>query len=250
MDDVKLTRERMLQISEILLGLQEQEMKNELLRSQESYNWAVTSIYIYLAISLSFGVGLIYWVIRSLTKNLNKVTTVMTSVDNSNMEDLPRIEISSRDEIGSIATAFNKMVSELEAHNKFEKHLLEEAEEQGWLKTNIAEIATMYPEAKDIQMLAQLLISRLVPMVGASFGVFYMKSDKGDQTYLKRIAAYAYSGHYKEAEGFYMGEGLVGQCALEKQTILLKQVPNRLYKHPFWYRRRFTEKYYYPTCTT
>ena len=224
-DDAKLTRERMLQISDVLLSLQEQEMKNELLRSQESYNWAVRSIYIYLAISLILGVFLIYWVLRSMTKNLNKVTTVMTSVNNSNFDDLPRIEIASKDEIGSIAAAFNKMVTELEAHNKFEKHLLEEAEEQSWLKTKIAEVATMYPEAKDIQMLAQLLVSNLVPMVGASFGVFYMKSNKEAQNYLKRIAAYAYSGHYKEAEGFYLGEGLVGQCALEKETILLTQVP-------------------------
>lgn len=224
-DDAKLCRERMFQTAEILLGLQEQEMKNELLRSQESYNWAVTTIYIYLAISLGLGVALIYWVIRNMTKNLHKVSTVMKSVDNSNIEDLPRIEIYSKDEIGSIATAFNKMVSVLETHNKFEKHLLEEAEEHGWLKTNIAEIATMYPKAKDIQMLAQLLISRLVPMVGASFGVFYMKSDKGDHIHLKRIAAYAYSDDYREMEDFNLGEGLVGQCALEKQTIVLKQVP-------------------------
>ena len=96
----------------------------------------------------------------------------MKSVNNSNMDDLPRIEISSKDEIGSIAVAFNKMVSELEAHNKFEKQLLEEAEEQSWLKTKIAEIATMYPEAKDAQMLAQLLISKLVPMVGGKFRYF------------------------------------------------------------------------------
>ena len=30
---------------------------------------------------------------------------------------------------------------------------------------------------------------------------------------------------HRGSEGFYMGEGLVGQCALEKQPILLKQVP-------------------------
>ena len=201
-------------------------MKNELLRSQESYDWAVSSIYIYLIISLGLAVGIIIWVIRNMTKNLRKVTYVMESVNDSNMDDLPRIVISSKDEIGSIAGAFNKMVSELEAHNKFEKHLLEEAEEQSWLKTKIAEIATMYPEAKDIQMLAQLLISKLVPMVGASFGVFYMKSNSGVQIYLKRIASYAYTRHHKGMEGFYIGEGLVGQCALDKQIILLTQAPS------------------------
>ena len=225
MDDIKLNRERMQQVSEILLGLQEQEMKNELLRSQESYNWAVSTIYIYLILSLGAGVGIIIFVIRKMTKHLREVTTVMESVNDSNMDNLPRITVSTKDEIGSIADAFNKMVSELEAHNKFEKHLLEQAEEQSWLKTKIAEIATMYPEAKDIEMLAQLLISRLVPMVGASFGVFYMKNTTGAQIFYKRMAGYAFTDDDKGLEGFYVGEGLVGQCALDKQVIMLSEIP-------------------------
>ena len=113
LNNLNLTQERMLQISSLLIGLQEQEMKNELLRSRETYNWAVTMISIYLAISLILGIGLIIWIIRSMTKNLNHVTTVMKSVNNHNVDKLPRIEISSKDEIGSIAAAFNKMVEEL-----------------------------------------------------------------------------------------------------------------------------------------
>ncbi len=226
LDEVKLTRERMLQISNLLLGLQEQEMKNELLRSRETYNWAVTRIYIYLAVTLSVGIGLILWIIRGLTKNLHHVTTVLESVSNHNIDKLPRIEVSTKDEIGSIAVAFNQMVTKLEAHSKLEKQLLEEAEEHSWLNTKIAEIATMYPEAKDIQMLAELLISKIVPMVGASFGVFYFKSNEGKQQVLKRMAAYAYSNINNKYESFQIGEGLIGQCVLEKQTIVLNQVPN------------------------
>ncbi|HEY4550598.1 MAG TPA: response regulator, partial [Bacillus sp. (in: firmicutes)] len=101
-----------------------------------------------------------------------------------------------------------------------------EAEEHSWIKTKIAEIATMYPEAKDIQMLAELLISKLVPMAGASFGIFYFKSTEGKQPVLKRMAAYAYSNFNHKDESFQIGEGLIGQCVLEKQTILLNQVPN------------------------
>ena len=157
-----------------------------------------------------------------MTKNLNHVTTVMKSVNNSNVDKLPRIEISSKDEIGSIAAAFNKMVEELEAHSKFEKQLVEEAEEHSWLKTNIAEIATMYPEAKDIQMLAELLISKLVPMVGASFGVFYFKNDEGGQHYLKRMAAYAYTDDDMEYEGLPIWEkDLLGNVHLKSKPLYL-----------------------------
>ena len=67
-----------------------------------------------------------------MTKNLHHVTTVLESVNNHNIDQLPRIEVSTKDEIGSIAVAFNKMVTKLEEHSKLEKQLLEEAEEHSW----------------------------------------------------------------------------------------------------------------------
>ena len=230
LNDSKLTGERMLQLAELLRGLQEQEMKNELYRSRDTYHWAISTIYFYLAICLSLGLGIMIWIIRGMTKNLNHVTTVMKSVTNSNPDALPRIEIFSKDEIGSIAAAFNKMVSELEAHSKLEKQLKEEAGERSWLKTKIAEILTKYPEAKDVQMLAELFISKLVPMVGACNGVFYIKTVEGNEQYLKKISAYAFFNHNMEFQCFRMGEGLIGQCALEKQPIFLNQVPDNYIK--------------------
>ncbi|MFF2448863.1 response regulator [Neobacillus sp. NPDC058068] len=230
LNDLKLTRERMLQNAELLRGLQEQEMKNELYRSRDTYHWAVTTIYVYLAICLSLGIGIIIWIIRGMTKNLNQVTTVMKSVTNSGTNALPRIEIFSKDEIGAIAAAFNKMVSELEEHSKREKQLIEEAEEHSWLKTKIAELLAMYPEAKDVKMLAELFILKLVPMVGASNGVFYIKTGKGNEQYLKKIAAYAFFNQNRDFESFRIGEGLIGQCALEKKPIFLNHVPDNYIK--------------------
>ena len=49
---------------------------------------------------------------------------------------------------------------------------------------------------------------------------------KEDSTILKRWLPTLYSDHHKEHEYFQMGEGLIGQCALEKKTIILNQVPN------------------------
>lgn len=226
LDELELTEERMLQIADILHGLQEQKMKNELFRSQETYQWAVKMIYLYLAISLSAGIGIIIWIIRGMTKNLNHVTSVMKSVSNRKADDLPRIELDSKGEIGAIVTAFNKMVSDLEEHSKLETQLKEAAEEHSWLKTKIADILAMYPEAKDVEMLAELFISKLVPMMGASNGVFYIKKAEGTEQFLKKIAAYAFFNEHNQYETFRVGEGLVGQCALEKKPIFLDQVPD------------------------
>ncbi|WP_168733900.1 ATP-binding protein [Metabacillus sediminilitoris] len=229
-DEAELTRKRMLQIADLLHGLQEQEMKNELLRSRETYNWAVTIIYIYLAIALTIGIGLTIWIIKRITDNLNTVTSVMKSVTTSDFDSLPRIKISNKGEIGEIAGAFNKMAQALEDHSKLEKQLKEEAEEQSWLKTKIADIATMYPEVENVQMLAELLISKLVPMVGASCGIFYVKDVENGQYFLRRMSSYALIDEKKEHDRYYFGEGLVGQCAIERRTILLDNVPENYIK--------------------
>ncbi|WP_332696096.1 ATP-binding protein [Halalkalibacter lacteus] len=224
-EDAELTRQRMLQIAELLQGLQEQELKNELFRSRDSYNWAVQMIYIYLTVGLVLAIAVTYWIIRSITKNLNNVTAVMQSVTSSNVGPMPRIAIATKDEFGAIAKAFNKMAQSLEKQSRLEKKLKEEAEEHSWLKTKIAEIATMYPEFRNVQMLADLLILKLVPMVGGSWGVFYIKEAEEDQLYLKKRASYALSDKNNEFDRFRIGEGLIGQCAAEKRIILMDQIP-------------------------
>ena len=41
---------------------------------------------------------------------------------------------------------------------------------------------------------------------------------KENKQILKRMAAYAYSNNNNKFESFQIGEGLIGQCVLEKQT--------------------------------
>ncbi|KHF38958.1 response regulator [Halalkalibacter okhensis] len=229
-EEAEITRQRMLQIGELLHGLQEQELKNELFRSRDTYNWAVKIIYIYFAVGLGLAIAITLWVIRSITKNLNNVTTVMESVTSRNVAELPRIAVRTKDEFGKIAAAFNKMATELERQSKLEIRLKNEAEEHSWLQTKIAEIATMYPKVKDIQMLAEMLIVKLVPMVGGSVGIFYMKEVEEGQQYMKKRAAYALVDHSKDFDRFKIGEGLIGQCVAEQKTIYLTHIPDNYIK--------------------
>ncbi|MEH7255674.1 ATP-binding protein, partial [Neobacillus niacini] len=218
--------QRMIQMAELLHGLQEQEMKNELLRSKDTYNWAVENIYIFLVIGLFIGIGFAIWIIKSTSNNLNKVTDVMKQATASDFDTLPRIEIKSQGELSEIAVAFNKMANALEKHSRIEKQVKEEAEELSWLNTNIAEIATLYPEMENVQMLATMLITKLVPMVGASHGVFYLKEVEKSDQYLTRISSFASLAFEDERKQFRLGQGLIGQCALLKRPIHLNQVPD------------------------
>lgn len=223
--DMELFSQRMAQMAELLHGIQEQGMKNELLRSKDTYNWAVENIYIYLVIGLIIGISFAIWIIKSTSNNLNKVTDVMKQAAASDFDTLPRIEITTKGELSEIAVAFNKMAKALEKHNKIEKQLKEEAEERSWLNTNIAEIATLYPEVENVQGLAGMLITKLVPMVGASYGVFYLKEVTKSDQYLTRMSSYATIGWEQERMQFRLGEGLIGQCAVLKRPIHINQVP-------------------------
>lgn len=224
--DAKQLRERMLQLLDLLQTVQEQKMKDELYRSRETYNFAVKMVYSYIFIGLFIGIGLSVWLIRSMTKNLNKVTSVMTSAAFSSGTQLPRIEMNSKDEIGAIAEAFNGMAQALEQRTREEEGLKERAQEHSWLNTKIAEVATMFPEFNDLRTLGQLFLAKVAPMVGASYGVFYIKEGNGEQQTLQKHASYAFDRENAGMDHFRFGEGLVGQCAAENRTMLLTQIPD------------------------
>ncbi|MFS0777750.1 response regulator [Neobacillus sp. 3P2-tot-E-2] len=224
--DLERTSQRMTQMTELLHGIQEQGLKNELLRSKDTYNWAVENIYIYLVIGLIIGISFAIWIIRSISNNLNKVTEVMKQAAASDFDTIPRIEISSKGELSEIAVAFNKMAKALEEHSRIEKQVKEDAEELSWLNRQIAKIATLYTEVENVQMLADMLITKLVPMVGASYGVFYLKEVNKSDQYLTRMSSYASLSTEQERKQFRLGEGLIGQCALLKRPIHLNQVPD------------------------
>jgi two-component system, chemotaxis family, sensor kinase CheA len=225
-DEFELLSQRMIQMAELLHGLQEQGLKNELVRSKDTYNWAVENIYIYLVIGLIIGIAFAIWIIKSTSNNLNKVTDVMKQATASDFDSLPRIEITSKGELSEIAVAFNKMAQALEKHSRIEKQLKEEAEETSWLNTKIAEIATLYPEVENVKMLASMLITKLVPMVGATYGAFYLKEVNKSDQYLSRMSSFASITGEEERKQFRLGEGLIGQCALLKRPIQLTQVPD------------------------
>lgn len=224
--DIERFNQRMAQMAELLHGLQEQGLKNELLRSKDTYNWAVENIYIYLVIGLIIGIGFTIWIIRSTSNNLHKVMDVMKQAAASDFDTLPRIEISSKGELSEIAVAFNKLAQALEKHSIMEKQLKEEAEELSWMNRQIAKIATLYPEVENVQMLASMLITKLVPMVGASYGVFYLKEVNKSEQYFTRMSSFASMGSEEDRKQFRIGEGLIGQCALLKRPIHLNQVPD------------------------
>ncbi|MEH2111251.1 response regulator [Nostoc sp.] len=123
------------------------------------------------------------------------------------------------DEIGVLTRTFNQMIVNL-------RNTTQRNEEQNWLKSNLAEFTQMLQGQRNLESVARMILSNLAPLVGASQGVFYAMDSIDDQPVLKLLSSYAYQERKNLANQFRLGEGLVGQCALEKQRILLTEVPH------------------------
>ena len=118
-----------------------------------------------------------------------------------------------------IAASIATMVTSLK-QNK------EQMEGQDWLKTGIARLNDEMRGELDTQTLCARLISEISTYLEAQVGAVYLVNEESTNgPILSLRASYAYTKRKNLSNEFKVGEGLVGQCALEKQPILVRNVP-------------------------
>jgi HAMP domain-containing protein/CheY-like chemotaxis protein/signal transduction histidine kinase len=154
---------------------------------------------------------------NSLTLQVRAIAEVATAVTRG---DLSRqIAVEAQGELDELKNNLNQMIANL-------KTTTEKNTEQDWLKTNLAKFSNMMQGQKDLEAVSKLIMSELTPLVSAHHGTFYIMADENNAPVLKLIASYAYKERKHIGSKFHLGEGLVGQAALEKKPILLTNVPD------------------------
>src|SRR5262249_3235503 len=130
------------------------------------------------------------------------------------------IQVAAHGEVAFVKDNINEMIRNL-------RDTTSRNNEQDWLKTNLAKFSRMLQGQRDLLAVARMILSELAPVVSAQQGVFYIidNVDGGNEPELKLLASYAYRDRKGANKRFKLGEGLVGQAALEKERILLTRVP-------------------------
>jgi signal transduction histidine kinase/CheY-like chemotaxis protein/HAMP domain-containing protein len=151
----------------------------------------------------------------NLTTQVRAIAEVATAVTTG---DLTRsITVDARGEVAALKDNINEMIRNL-------KDTTHKNSEQDWLKTNLAKFSRMLQGQRDLLTVGKLILSELAPLVSAQHGVLYTL-DPQDEPELRLLASYAYRRRSEVPTRFRLGEGLVGQCALEKAKILIENVP-------------------------
>ncbi len=96
--------------------------------------------------------------------------------------------------------------------------------EQDWLKTNLARFTNMLQGQRDLQTVGRVLLSELTPLVNAQLGVIY-QVDTNDAPSLHLLSAFADDGLHGHPQRLSLGEGMIGQCAVEKRRMLITSMP-------------------------
>ncbi|HXI11493.1 MAG TPA: HAMP domain-containing protein [Thermoanaerobaculia bacterium] len=153
----------------------------------------------------------------NLTTQVRAIADVATAVTKG---DLSRtIGVAAEGELAALKDNLNEMIRNL-------RETTSKNTEQDWLKTNLAKFTRMMQGQKSLTTVSNMILSELAPVVNAAHGVFYTMDNNGaGEPVLKLTATYAYKERKNLAKQFRLGEGLVGQAAVEKDRILLTNVP-------------------------
>jgi len=153
----------------------------------------------------------------NLTSQVRAIAEVTTAVTKG---DLTRsIQVEARGEVAELKDYINTMIDNL-------RLTTERNTEQDWLKTNLARFTSMLQGQRDLATVGTKLLSELVPLVNAHQGLIYQMVTEADgNAYLKLLAGYADNGRGGYPPRLSLGEGLIGQSAIEKRRIHVSQIP-------------------------
>ncbi|MCX7920888.1 MAG: response regulator [Clostridia bacterium] len=170
---------------------------------EESEKWAILTL-----MALLGGAGLLLFLIsiRSIIKPITVLENAMSS--STGTGGLIEANLQGNNEIVEMAKHYNSLVNKLK--------------DQFWLKDGQNLLSQEIAGSNSLSELTSKSINFLSRAIGAGNGVFYVYDEQERLLHLN--ASFAFTERDKLSNRYALGEGIVGQVALERKAILLKNV--------------------------
>ncbi|MCF2527907.1 response regulator [Yinghuangia sp. KLBMP8922] len=152
----------------------------------------------------------------NLTGQVRSIAQIATAVAGG---DLTRkIDADARGEILELKTTINAMVRSLRETTRANQ-------DQDWLKTNLARFSALMQGRRDLEVVADLIMQELTPLVSAQHGAFFLAEETRSGTRLRMIGGYGCAVDGDPPRTFRLGQSLVGQAARAQRTIAVDDLP-------------------------
>lgn len=167
--------------------------------------------------------GKIVHSVNKLIQGLRQTSDFSVQIGKGNL-DSDFKPLSQKDVLGN---SMLQMRESLKLAAEEEKKRKKEDDERNWVAMGLAKfgeiLRTNYQSTKE---LGEIVIQNLVKYLNANQGgIFQLNDDVESDKHLELLAAFAYDRKKYLTRKVLIGEGLIGACVIEKQTIYMTQVP-------------------------
>jgi len=165
--------------------------------------------------------------LHKLLEGLKKTTAFSDDISNNQL-DTEFTPLSDEDVLG---LSLLDMREKIKKNREAEKIRSKEEAEQKWINEGLAKFSDILRvNFENIYEQGDNIIQNLVRYVDANQGgIFVYNNDNQSDLHLELIAAFAYDTKKYMQKKVKYGEGLVGTCAVERDTILLTEIPENYF---------------------
>lgn len=199
-------------------GIYDSEMKMLLQERSRMSAWITRAHRMSLAL-LGIGfliiLGSLWMISRMVVRPINRLTEKMTRLSNDDL-DVEINGLGRRDEIGAIARAL-----EVFRRNSVTSR------DANWVKLSVGEVGAVLQAAQTADDYAQALVSQIAPRIDAPVGVFFVWDEAERE--LRLQGSYGFQRRKHLGLRYGLGDGLIGQAALERKRISVQHVPDAFF---------------------
>jgi len=163
---------------------------------------------------------------EQIAHNQNKYSEIIKEIGNGNFN----VDIKLSNEHDVLGKSIVEMKQKLIKTNTEEQNLKREAQQRAWASEGIAKFNS---KLKNIDIEKAETFNQFLPelidyieAVQATIFRIYKPSERKENWELRLISTYAYNQNKYLEKIVKYGEGLIGMCAKEKNSIFLKEVPD------------------------
>lgn len=162
-----------------------------------------------LAFVIITSITLAWLISGSIIKTIKAVVeTIRAMTTGGNLSS--RIHVKSNDEIRDLGEATNELL------NSFE--------ERDWLQRSVTDVVSKNQGVSSLETLAEIFLSATAQITESSYGAFYIKEGKDENIRFVKKGAFADTAADVGRASFKLGQGLIGQCALEKRVQVIDRI--------------------------
>ncbi|KRG63215.1 hypothetical protein ABB26_13145 [Stenotrophomonas humi] len=205
-------------LAEALDGIYETEMKMLLHERGQMSQWIARAhriSLVLLVVGFLIIIGTLWMISRAVVNPINRLTEKMTRLSNGDL-DVEVDGLDRADEVGEIARAMEV----------FRRNALV-SRDANWVKLSVGEVGAQLQTAQTPEDYAQALVSLIAPRIEAPIGVFFAWNEERKELHLQ--GSYGFQRRKHLGLRYGLGDGLIGQAALERKRIGVQQVPDEFF---------------------